>query len=138
MMDNMAMNASKEQEAAIERMVRVFYDRALANETLAPIFREAIHDWEPHIKTVSDFWSGVIHGTGRYQGNAYAPHIKLKFEPEAFNDWLAVFESAASDELAPKDAKEAIRIAHHMANSFKAGMFPFTDAEGRPSRTPSA
>jgi hemoglobin len=57
---------------------------------------------------------------------------------EAFDDWLAVFESAANDELASKDAREAIRIAHHMANSFKAGMFPFTDAEGRPSRTPQA
>jgi truncated hemoglobin YjbI len=64
------MYASEEQEAAIERMVRLFYQRALANETLGPIFREAIHDWGPHIKTVSDFWSGVIHGTGRYRSNA--------------------------------------------------------------------
>jgi hemoglobin len=132
------MYASEEQEAAIERMVRLFYQRALGNETLGPIFREAIHDWGPHIKTVSDFWSGVIHGTGRYRSNAFAPHMKLKFEPEAFDDWLAVFESAASDELAPKDAKEAIRIAHHMANSFKVGLFPFTDKDGRPSRTPPA
>lgn len=130
------MYASKEQEAVIERMVRVFYQRALANETLGPIFREAIHDWEPHIKTVSDFWSGVIHGTGRYQGNAFAPHMKLKFEPEAFDHWLAVFESAANDELAPEDAQKAIRVGRHMANSFKVGLFPFTDAGGRPSRTP--
>ncbi len=129
------MQTTTEQEAAVERMVRLFYERALADEVLGPIFREAIHDWEPHIKTVADFWSGVIHGTNRYKGNAYAPHMKLRFEPEAFDHWLAIFESAANDALAPKDAQTAIRVARHMANSFKAGMFPFTDEQGRPSRT---
>ena len=131
------MHPSEEQEAAIERMVRLFYERSLADEVLGPIFREAIHDWEPHIKVVADFWSGVIHGTGRYRGNAYAPHMKLKFEPEAFDHWLAAFESAATDELAPRDAQTAIRVARHMANSFKAGIFPFTDKNGRPSRLPT-
>ena len=131
------MHANEEQEAAIERMVRLFYERSLADEVLGPIFREAIHDWEPHIKVVADFWSGVIHGTGRYRGNAYAPHMKLRFEPEAFDHWLAAFESAATDELAPPDAQTAIRVARHMANSFKAGIFPFTDKNGRPSRLPT-
>ena len=132
------MQATPEQEAAIERMVRLFYERSLADEVLGPIFRGAIHDWEPHIKIVSDFWSGVIHGTGRYRANAYAPHMKLKFEPEAFDHWLMAFESAANDTLAPEDAATAIRVARHMANSFKAGLFPFTDEEGRPSRIPPA
>lgn len=131
------MQTTPEQEAAIERMVRLFYERSLADEVLGPIFREAIHDWEPHIKRVADFWSGVVHGTDRYQGNAYAPHMRLKFEPEAFDHWLAAFESAAQDTLAPRDAATAIRVARHMANSFKAGLFPFTDKEGRPSRLPS-
>jgi hemoglobin len=132
------MHASEEQEAAIERMVRLFYERSLADPVLGPIFRDAIHDWEPHIKVVADFWSGVIHGTGRYHGNAYAPHMKLKFEPEAFDHWLAAFESAATDTLSPRDAATAIRVARHMAGSFKAGMFPFTDESGRPSRLPAA
>jgi len=131
------MQTTTEQEAAIERMVRLFYQRSLADEILGPIFREAIHDWEPHIKRVADFWSGIVHGTGRYQGNAYAPHMRLKFEPEAFDHWLAAFEFAANESLAPQDAATAIRVARHMANSFKAGLFPFTNKEGRPSRLPS-
>ena len=131
------MQTTPEQEAAIERMVRLFYERALADEVLGPIFREAIHDWEPHIKSVADFWSGIVHGTDRYKGNAYAPHMKLKFEPEAFDHWLTVFESAAQDTLAPQDSATAIRVARHMANSFKAGIFPFTDKQGRPSRLPN-
>jgi hemoglobin len=131
------MTTSSEQEAAIERMVRLFYERSLADDVLGPIFREAIHDWEPHIRTVADFWSGVIRGTDRYHGNAYAPHMKLTFEPEAFDHWLMAFESSVNDTLAPEDAATAIRVARHMANSFKAGMFPFIDRDGKPSRTPS-
>ena len=130
------LQPTTEQEAAIERMVRLFYERSLADPVLGPIFRDAIHDWEPHIKVVADFWSGVIHGTGRYKANAYAPHMRLKFEPEAFDHWLAAFESAATDTLAPRDAATAIRVARHMAASFKVGLFPFTDKEGRPSRVP--
>jgi hemoglobin len=116
--------------------VRLFYERSLADEVLGPIFRQSIHDWEPHIKRVADFWSGVVHGTERYKANAYAPHMALKFDPEAFDHWLAAFESAAQDTLAPGDAATATRVARHMANSFKAGLFPFTDEQGRPSRKP--
>jgi hemoglobin len=131
------MCASAEQEAAIERMVRLFYQRGLADPVLGPIFRDAIHDWQPHIKRVADFWSGVVHGTKRYQGNAFAPHLKLKFEVEAFDHWIAVLESAAIDTLAQEDAAKAIHIARHMAESFRAGLFPFTNSDGKPSRLPA-
>jgi hemoglobin len=130
------MQATSAQEAAIDRMVRLFYERALADPILGPVFREAIHDWEGHIAIVHDFWSGAIHGTGRYTGNAFAPHMKLKFEPEAFDRWIATFEAAANDALVPEDAAKAVRIAQHMAQSFKVGLFPFTTADGRPSRVP--
>jgi len=131
-----AAGATPEQEAAIERMVRLFYERGLRDDVLGPIFRGAIHDWEPHIAVVADFWSGVVHGTGRYRGNAYAPHAKLAFGPEAFERWLATFESAARDALAAPEADTAIRVARHMAQSFRVGIFPFTDEAGRPARKP--
>lgn len=130
------MCANAEQEAAIETMVRLFYERGVADPVLGPIFRDEIHDWEPHIRRVADFWSGVVHGTRRYQGNAFSPHLKLKFEAEAFDHWIAVLESAANDTLAQEDAANAIRIARHMAKSFRTGLFPFTNADGKPSRTP--
>ncbi len=128
--------ATPEQEAAIERMVRLFYERGLRDEVLGPIFRGAIHDWEPHIRLVADFWSGAVHVTGRYRGNAYAPHMRLNFEPEAFERWLAALESAAQDALAPREAQIAIGVARHMAQSFRTGIFPFTGKDGRPSRKP--
>jgi len=131
------MPASDAQEAAVERMVRLFYERALSDEVLGPIFRGAIQDWDAHVRIVWDFWSNAIHDTGRYTGNAFAPHRNLQFEPEAFSHWLRAFESAAGDALAPEDAAKAIRIARHMAESFKMGLFPFVTPDGRPSRTPA-
>jgi hemoglobin len=130
------MQATEDAQATVERMVRLFYERALANEMLGPIFRGAIHDWEGHMAIVRDFWSGVLYGTDRYKGNAFAPHMKLRFEPEAFDHWLPVFESAARDALGPQDAEKAIRVARHMAESFKVGVFPFIGPDGRPSRKP--
>jgi hemoglobin len=129
------MHATDDQEAAIAQMVRLFYERGLADELLGPIFRDTIHDWDAHMAVVADFWSGAVHGTARYRGNAYAQHARLKFEPEVFDHWLVVFESAASDALAPQDAEKAIRVARHMAQSFRQGLFPFTGSVGRPSRT---
>jgi hemoglobin len=117
-------------------MVRSFYARGLADDVLGPIFRSAIHDWEHHIHLVADFWSNSLYGTGRYKGNAFAPHMKLRFEPEAFEQWLKAFEGAAEESLPPEDAAKAIRIARHMAQSYRAGLFPFTGPDGRPSRTP--
>ena len=125
------MQPTDAQEAAIDRMVRLFYERALADEVLRLIIVEY-----GHIAIVRDFWSNAIHATGRYQRNAFAPHMKLRFEPEAFDHWIATFESAAADTLLPQDARKAIRIARHMAESFNAGLFPFTTADGRPSRVP--
>ncbi|HUF22115.1 MAG TPA: group III truncated hemoglobin [Burkholderiales bacterium] len=85
------MHATNDQETAIAQMVRLFYQRGLADDVLGPIFRAHIHDWDAHMGVVADFWSGVVHETGRYRANAFAPHAKLRFEPEAFDRWLAVF-----------------------------------------------
>jgi hemoglobin len=130
------MQAGEDPEADIEHMVRLFYQRGLADPVLGPIFRAAIHDFATHIPIVCDFWSGVILGTHRYTRNAFAPHARLDFEPEAFDRWLSVFEGAAREALAPARAERAIGVARHMAQSFKVGLFPFSGADGRPSRTP--
>jgi hemoglobin len=133
---SLMMQVTTEQEAAIDWMVRSFYERSFADPVLGPIFREAIHDFEPHVVRVVDFWCDMIHSTERYKGNVYAAHMKLNFEPEAFERWIATLESAANDSLEPHDAAKAVRIANHMAGSFKVGMFPFTGKDGRPSRVP--
>lgn len=119
------MSASAdEQLQRVERMVRRFYELGLADPVLGPIFRNAIHDWEPHIAVVRDFWSGAIHGTQRYLGNAYAPHARIDFTHDAFAHWLQAFETASQEVLLPAEAETAIRIARHHGAQLRGRVVP--------------
>jgi len=111
-------------EAAIERCVRLFYDKAHADEMLAPVMRAGIADFERHVAVVCDFWSRALLGTERYQGKAYPVHVGLPIRPDHFDRWLELFEEAAAAQLPPAQATFAIDKAHHMAKSFMAGLFP--------------
>jgi hemoglobin len=62
--------------------------------------------------------------------------MNLPIEFGHFDRWLALFEAAAIATLPQDLADKAVAKAHLMAASFRAGIFPFTDAQGRPSRQP--
>jgi hemoglobin len=124
-------------EAAIMACVRGFYGEAQKDPILGPIFAAKVHDWEVHYQVVSNFWSHFLFGTDRYGGHPYPVHQSLPVEPEHFDRWLALFAVATKEHLPPDLAERALAKAHQMAQSFKAGIFPFTDAQGRPSRQPA-
>lgn len=44
-------------EAMIERLVRLFYQRIQAEPVLGPIFAARVTDWEHHIAKLCAFWS---------------------------------------------------------------------------------
>lgn len=123
-------------EAAIERCVRLFYDKAHADPLLGPVMTASIGDLEKHIVVICDFWSHALLGTQRYQGKAYPAHTSLPIRPEHFDRWLALFAEAAAAELSPAHAELAMDKARHMAKSFMAGMFPFEGLDGRDIRRP--
>jgi hemoglobin len=125
-----------DREVRVTRLVERFYELGRQDPVLAPIFEAAIHDWPEHIRIVADFWSHHLFGTSRYQGNPFGAHMRLDFPPEAFGHWLAAFEQAAHDTLRPMEAEIAVSRANHMSHSFRVGLFPYTDAAGRPSRKP--
>ncbi|MGB8279036.1 MAG: group III truncated hemoglobin [Methylovirgula sp.] len=123
-------------EDAIMACVRRFYGEAQQDPLLGPVFAASVHDWEIHYRTIADFWSRALLGTERYKGHPFPLHTNLPVEPEHFERWLALFAEAAETCLPPDLAEKAMAKANHMAESFKAGIFPFTDAQGRPSRLP--
>jgi hemoglobin len=127
------MNDS-DREGRVTRLVERFYEIGRQDPMLAPIFEAAIHDWPEHIRIVADFWSHSLFGTGRYQGNPFGAHMRLDFPPEAFGRWLAAFEQAAHETLKPIEAEMAMARANHMSHSFRVGLFPYTDPNGRPTR----
>ena len=50
-------------EAAIRTCVRAFYERACADDLLAPIFNGMVKNWDAHFAIMDDFWSGALLGT---------------------------------------------------------------------------
>ncbi len=125
-----------EQEEAIAVCVREFYAKARADALLGPIFDAKVEDWDVHHRVVADFWSRALLGTERYQGKPFVVHAHLPVELEHFDRWLALFEEVARETLPPELAGKAIAKAHHVAASFRAGMFPFVGADGKPARRP--
>ncbi len=123
-----------EMEAAIEACVRSFYTKAKNDDLLGPLFTSSIPDWDHHIKRIHDFWSRCLLGTERYSGYPYSVHVRLPLEPEHFSRWVALFEETARETLQSPLTEKAIERAQHMSTCFQAGIFPFTDDKGRPSR----
>lgn len=117
-----------EQQIAV--LVRLFYERALKNDLLRPVFEAAISDWKVHHQIVQDFWSKTLLGTDRYHGHPYPVHAQLPLKPEHFDLWLELFRETAREVLPSDAAESAIFRAEHMAESFKAGMFSFPRHEG--------
>lgn len=112
-------------EERIAALVRRFYDLALADEVLGPMFREEIADFDEHYAIVGDFWSHALLGTDRYKrGTAYQHHVHLKVEEAHFERWMAAFTQAARETLPAELAERALKRAAHMTLSFRMGLLP--------------
>jgi len=114
-------------EDHITALVHGFYGRARADALLGPVFAAEVPDWNHHLRVICDFWSRILLGTERYAGSPYPVHTRLPVQPEHFERWLALFREAAVEFLAPASAEIASGKAKMMANSFRAGLFTFTD-----------
>jgi hemoglobin len=125
-------------EAAINAFVRAFYAKGGADPLLGPVFADSIADLDRHIEIVANFWSRSLLQTDRYEGHPFPVHIHLPIEPAHFKRWLELFVEAAREVLPETQANQAIAKASHMAQCFQSGLFPFTGADGQPSRTPAS
>jgi len=130
------MSDVDDREDRIYRMVQRFYELGGQDPVLAPVFAAAITDWPGHFRIVADFWSHALYGSGRYRGHPFPVHMHLDFGPEAFDAWLKAFTQAVTEILTPLEAQNALGRARHMTESFRVGLFPFTLADGTPSRMP--
>jgi hemoglobin len=123
-------------ESAIVACVRSFYAKGVADPLLGPVFANAIPDLERHLTIIENFWSKSLLHTERYDGHPFTAHLNLPVEPEHFARWLELFAETARETLPKTQAEQAIAKASHMTQCFQAGLFPFKDAEGKPSREP--
>jgi hemoglobin len=109
-------------EAMIERLVRAFYGRVRQDPLLAPIFADAVEDWDAHIETLCRFWSSVALMTGRYSGQPMAAHAPLPVERQHFLRWLTLFEQTAHEICPPAASGHFIERARKIAESLRQGL----------------
>lgn len=121
-------------EAALDRLIPVFYDRICADPELGPIFNDAISDWPEHLHRLVAFWSSVMLTTGRYKGSPMAAHLKHQahITPAMFDRWLALW-SAVTDENMSAAAAAALQAkAARIAESLQLALFFRLDDPVRP------
>jgi hemoglobin len=104
------------EEAAIRACVRGFYERARADDLLGPVFNGVIRDWEGHLKTMDDFWSGALLGTQRYSSAPFPPHAKLDMNQDHFDRWRDLWVPSAEHYLPEPIRSKAMAIGEHMAH----------------------
>lgn len=109
-------------EAMIERLVLGFYARVREDALIGPIFTARIADWEPHLKTMCAFWSGVVLMSGRYHGQPMRKHLPLPIDSRHFDRWLALFDATARELCPPKAAALFVERAKRIAESLELGI----------------
>lgn len=106
-------------EADIKLLVDSFYERALADPLLAPVFIDFAHvDFTHHLPQLYDFWSGILLGTSRYRGFPMRQHFPLPLTIDHFGRWLELFHEAVDAHFAGPVADTAKRHSLHVGRVF--------------------
>lgn len=106
--------------ADIDRLLRCFYERALADPLLSPVFETlAVVGLDEHLPVVGDFWEQILFRTTRYRGHFGPVHEALHRQHDLtdarFERWLGLWCETVDESFAGTDAERAKAKAHSMA-----------------------
>lgn len=107
----------------IDLIMRVFYERALADEVIGYIFKDVAKiDLEHHLPIIGAFWETMLFQSGNYAGLGRNPlevhmalHLRSALKPEHFVRWLELFERSVDDEFVGERAEFLKMRAHSIA-----------------------
>ena len=108
-----------------ERLVRVFYGRALADPVIGFIFVDVAQlDLEAHVPRITSFWETILLGARSYAGGAFRPHAelnaKVKLRAGHFERWLWLWRTTVDELYAGPRAELAKTHADRVARAFHA------------------
>lgn len=100
----------------IDRFVRLFYRRLLADQRLAPYFTEVAGiTLEDHLPLISAYWQKMLLGERQYQRHTMARHRQLHarraLTGAQHEAWLGHFFAVAQDNFAGPYTDRARQIA---------------------------
>lgn len=121
-------------EKMVRAVVDAFYARARADEVIGPVFNRVIaaDEWPKHLDTITDFWSSLMLGTGRYMGRPMPKHFAIpELSDKHFARWLKLFRQTA-EELCPSEAAALfVDRAETIGNNFRIRLAQFRGEDPR-------
>lgn len=119
--------ADLDSRQQVEKFVRLFYQRLLADEALAPIFLDvAAVDLDRHLPHIVDYWCKLLLGERGYQRHTMNIHRQLHskqaLQPADFERWLANFSATLDGHFEGPQAEKARRIATTIAGNMEQGL----------------
>jgi hemoglobin len=102
-----------ESRTDIDLVMRVFYERALADEVIGYIFTDVAKlDLEHHLPIIGDFWETMLFQSGNYAQHGRNPlevhtalDVRSPLKPEHFQRWLEIFTASVDGEFAGERAE---------------------------------
>ena len=115
------MKADIENNADIERMVNLQYEKLLADSFTKEKF---VHlDLKIHLPRVYAFWQMVVfHRPDLYLGNAFEPHLKLGLQKTDFDIWINYLFEAIDSNWEGQNSNKVKEHAVLMAQIFQSKM----------------
>ena len=120
----------------IEKVLKSFYEKAFADETIGYIFKDVAKlDLFKHLPIIADFWEMMLLGNlnfqAKYGRSPMQRHIELnEKEPlqiKHFNQWLKIFYATIDENFAGEKAD----LAKFRAKAIAGTMYMKVSAENR-------
>ena len=121
------MNENTLDRVGLRRLVDAFYVDVRRDDLLGPVFASVIHDWEPHLQRMTEFWSTVMLGTKSFKGNVYQKHVvlaeTLDVKPEHFLRWITLWHRHTNAMFPGETAQELQETAEGIGRNLFYGFF---------------
>jgi hemoglobin len=122
-----------QDRADCERLVRLFYGRALTDPVIGFIFVDVARlDLEAHVPRITSFWETILLGAQSYAGGAFRPHAllhgKVPLRAGHFERWLWLWRSSVDELFTGPRADLAKAHAQRVARAFHARLAMMDDA----------
>ncbi|WP_316789063.1 group III truncated hemoglobin [Pedobacter frigoris] len=103
----------------IQYLVETFYQKALKDELIGPVFNAANFSLEAHVPVMVTFWETILLDVVTYKGNPMLKHITLDktvpLEPEHFDRWMSIWTMTVTDKFNGLNAQQAVNRADSIA-----------------------
>jgi len=100
-----------ENKEDIKILVDRFYEKAMQDELLGPIFHHAVKDWEAHMPRMYSFWGTLLIGEMSYHGSPFGVHRGAGLKKIHFDTWVKLFNDTVDENFEGPTAESAKNFA---------------------------